>query len=308
MINIPQTKKWNILYRGSLSSCNYTCNYCPFAKTKNTREELTIDAKELNRFVNWVTHRPEDIGVLFTPWGEALIRKHYQKAMTTLSHLPNVNKVAIQTNLSCSTAWMSDVNKTSFALWTTYHPSQLSVKAFVDKCHELDELGINYSVGFVGFKEDFPVLEQLRALLNPNVYLWVNAYKREPNYYTEEDIQFIEHIDPLFRYNTKYHSSLGKTCKAGSLSFSVDGDGQMRSCHFIKQVIGNIYEPNFEQSLYTRKCVNTTCGCHIGYVHMDELDLYEIYGTGVLERIPKEKVWKHNLDKSLQVVPHHISS
>jgi hypothetical protein len=33
-------------------------------------------------------------------------------------------------------------------------------------------------------------------------------------------------------------------------------------------------------------CGNATCGCHIGYVHMDELKLYEVFGEGVLERIP----------------------
>ena len=40
-----------ILYRGPLSSCNYSCNYCPFAKTKNTKAELAADTEKLNRFV-----------------------------------------------------------------------------------------------------------------------------------------------------------------------------------------------------------------------------------------------------------------
>ena len=33
-------------------------------------------------------------------------------------------------------------------------------------------------------------------------------------------------------------------------------------------------------------CVNGTCGCHIGYVHLDRLKLYDTFGSGVLERIP----------------------
>lgn len=280
-------KTWNILYRGPLSSCNYGCDYCPFAKTKNTREELAKDAADLWQFVDWVQHRRERIGILFTPWGEALIRKPYQEAMNELSKMPNVYRVAIQTNLSCSTEWMKTVNKKVFALWTTYHPTETSREKFVAKCKELDEIGIRYSVGFVGFKEQTHELKALRKELNPNVYLWVNAYKREPDYYNESLIERIEEIDPLFRWNTKYHESLGEACQAGNTSFSVDGNGDVRTCHFIKKVIGNIYHPNFEKSLFARNCSNATCGCHIGYVHLDKLNLKSVYGKGLLERIPK---------------------
>ena len=277
--------RWSILYRGPLSSCNYACDYCPFAKTKNTRAELADDAAKLRRFVDWVASRKEQIGILITPWGEALIRRYYQEAMTELSHLPNVWKIAIQTNLSCSTKWMEKVNRDTFALWTTYHPTQITLPDFVKKTKELDLLKIRYSVGFVGFKDDLNLLEQLRKDLDPNTYLWVNAYKRDPNYYQEEDIQRIEAVDPMFRFNTIYHPSFGKACKAGHTSFSVDGDGNMQSCHFIKQSLGNIYEPGFEKALQPRSCSNASCGCHIGYVHLEELDLYNAFGNGVLERV-----------------------
>ncbi len=90
----------NILYRGPLESCNYDCKYCPFAKKKNTREELRYDAACLEKFVAWVTQQNRDISILFTPWGEALIRRYYQTALVQLSRLVNVKKVAIQTNLS----------------------------------------------------------------------------------------------------------------------------------------------------------------------------------------------------------------
>ena len=280
-------KTYNILYRGSLSSCNYGCTYCPFAKTKNTRAELAEDKADLQRFVRWVSEQKERIGILFTPWGEGLIRKYYQEAMTQLSHMPHVYRVAIQTNLSCATAWMDTVNKETFALWTTYHPTEISREKFVDKCHELTHLDIRYSVGFVGLKEQLQELELLKKELPTGTYLWVNAYKREANYYTEELLQHIESIDPLFRWNTQYHPSKGFSCQAGFTSFSVDGQGDMRRCHFIKNVIGNIYDPNFEKSLRPQNCTQETCGCHIGYVHLDRLQQYDIYGDGLLERLPK---------------------
>ncbi|MBL3656346.1 STM4011 family radical SAM protein [Fulvivirga sediminis] len=282
------SKRWSILYRGSLSSCNYGCDYCPFAKTKNTREELAQDKAELDRFTQWAINRKEKIGILFTPWGEGLIRKHYQQAMTELSWAKNISKVAIQTNLSCPTQWMEKVNKETFALWATYHPTQISLEKFAKKCIELEAMNIRYSVGFVGFKEDLDMMEKLRSLLPNSVYLWVNANKKDPNYYAEEDFLRIERTDPYFRTNTVYHKSAGEACMAGHSVFSVDGEGNMTRCHFIKQRIGNIYDADFEDSLYQRPCSNNTCGCHIGYVHMDKLKQYNLYGEGVLERIPDQ--------------------
>lgn len=279
-------KRWSILYRGPLSSCNYACDYCPFAKTQNTRQELADDKQKLTRFIDWVESRTDrEIGILFTPWGEALIRKYYREGMKNLSHMPHVKRVAIQTNLSCSTGWMSECNLESFALWTTWHPTQASLSNFTQKCKQLDEIGVRYSVGVVGFKEALPEIQTLRQILNPKTYLWINAFKRDPNYYSEDDIRTFEEIDPLFRLNTTYHPSLNEACQAGSTAFTVDGDGQARRCHFIKEPIGNIYDPNFDSSLKPRLCTNSTCGCFIGYVHMDKLNLYQTLNEGILERV-----------------------
>jgi MoaA/NifB/PqqE/SkfB family radical SAM enzyme len=286
--------RWNILYRGPLSSCNYACGYCPFAKTRNTAAELARDAEQLARFTSWVSGRKEGIGVLFTPWGEALIHRAYQRAIVEMSLLPNVHRVAIQTNLSSSLEWLADADLSTAALWATWHPTQTSMERFVERCRRLDELGARYSVGVVGLREAFADIEELRAILPRHVYLWVNAWKREPDYYREDEIRRIERVDPHFRLNTVRHRSLGRPCRAGSSAFVVDGDGQMRRCHFIPQVLGNIYESGFENALVPRDCTNETCGCHIGYVHLETLDLYTRFGEGVLERIPQD--WPAQID------------
>lgn len=288
-------KRWSILYRGSLSSCNYACDYCPFAKTSNTRSELAKDREELERFVTWVEARPDqEIGVFFTPWGEALIRKYYRDAIVRLSHLPNVWKVAIQTNFSTSTSWVKDANLEKVGFWMTWHPTQTSMERFVEKCFELDAIGASYSVGVVGFKEELENIQKLRARLRPNRYLWINAFKRDPKYYQPEDIRAFEEIDPYFRLNTVYHLSRGGACQAGETSFSVDGNGDARRCHFIREPIGNIYDPSFASCLRPRPCTNKTCGCFIGYVHMDRLGLYEEFGDGILERIPRTFLPEHS--------------
>lgn len=66
-----------ILYRGPLASCDYDCSYCPFAKRRDTPEQLRADRAAVERFVDWVasqaTQSPgKRISVLFTPWGKDL--------------------------------------------------------------------------------------------------------------------------------------------------------------------------------------------------------------------------------------------
>ena len=279
----------SILYRGPLSSCNYGCEYCPFAKRSETAAQLAVDRQALERFVNWVTARHADrIGILFTPWGEALIHPWYQQAMAQLSHLPQVVKVAIQTNLSCHLDWVERCDKQKLGLWTTYHPTEVDRDRFVNQCWELDRRGVRFSVGIVGLKEHQAEAQALRQELPPHIYLWVNAYKRQPNYYSSSEIEYFKAIDPLFPINNQIYPSLGKSCRSGDSAIAVDGDGTIRRCHFIPAAIGNIYAPDFEQNLIPSPCTNQTCRCHIGYVHMPELGLYEVFGAGVLERIPEK--------------------
>jgi MoaA/NifB/PqqE/SkfB family radical SAM enzyme len=278
----------SILYRGPLSSCNYGCDYCPFAKHTETDAEHDADARALERFVGWVSERAADrLSVLFTPWGEALIRRRYQRAIVRLTHLPQIEKVAIQTNLSCRLDWVEECDERKLGLWVTYHPTQVSRLRFLAQCAELRERGARFSVGVVGTKEHQVEIEALRRELSTDIYLWINAYKRVSDYYTAEEVRRLTEIDPLFAFNNTRHPSQGRACHAGESVISVDGDGTMRRCHFIRTPIGNLYTPGFEQALRPTPCTNETCGCHIGYVHMPELKLYEIFGDGVLERIPR---------------------
>jgi hypothetical protein len=271
--------------------------------------------------------------VLFTPWGEALVRKWYQSALAELTQMAHVAKAAIQTNISCKLDWVEDCDKSKLALWCTFHPSETTRDRFLAKCRELIERGVRFSVGVVGLKEHLAEIEALRSELPPDVYLWVNAYKRgqkDPTprppppggegeskpaelgsidglseapspsppggggrgvgsspYYTPEMVANLTRIDPLFPLNNTYHASRGESCRAGASVISVDGDGTVRRCHFIREPIGNIYDADFEHCLRERLCANDTCGCHIGYVHLDRLKFYDAFGDGVLERVPR---------------------
>ena len=160
----------SILYRGPLSSCNYDCSYCPFAKHHETAAELAEDRRCLHRFVDWAATRADDrLSIFVTPWGEALTRRWYRDALANLSHLPQIDKVAVQTNLSCELDWLKNCDVRKLGLWCTYHPSQVSRADFLRQCQQLDRHGVRYSVGSVGLLPDLEQIEQLRHELPADV-------------------------------------------------------------------------------------------------------------------------------------------
>lgn len=279
--------KFSILYRGSLKTCNYNCWYCPFGKAKMSDHELNKDRHGLEKFADWICSRSSDqVSVMFTPWGEALIHPYYQDVVAGLSYLPHVEKIVIQTNLSCQIRWLDNCNAEKTALWCSFHPGQADTRIFHDKCVRLDNMGLRFSVGAVALREHKNEIRILRSQLPDHIYFWLNAFKHTPDYYTEKDICFFESVDPFFRINTKDYPSRGKECRCGESVLSADENGDIRQCHFIPGIIGNIYTSGIEKALMKRRCTNPTCHCHIGYVHMNDLNLYSLFQDGVLERIP----------------------
>ncbi|AGJ58661.1 MULTISPECIES: STM4011 family radical SAM protein [Streptomyces] len=278
-----------ILYRGPLASCDYDCPYCPFAKRRDTGEQLRGDRAALERFTAWAAAQTGDrLSVLFTPWGEGLVRSWYRRALVEMSLLPHVGRVAIQTNLSGRTGWLAEADRDKVALWCTYHPGQTPYERFLARCRELTALGVRHSVGIVGLDEHLEEARRLRSALPPEVYLWVNA--AEGHTYTDEQANRWTALDPLFPYSRHPHRSAGLPCRTGESVVSVDGDGAVRRCHFVRAELGNLYDGSYRDALGPRGCPLDVCDCHIGYVHLETLPLYDVFAGGVLERIPADPV------------------
>lgn len=278
-----------ILYRGTLSSCNYDCPYCPFGKHWESTDEQLEDRRGLERFVEWSeTHDDRELAIFFTPWGEALVRHWYRDAIVRLSHVPHVRKVAVQTNLSCQLDWLRGAKREKLGFWCTFHPGQTAIDPFLSQCQQLEQLGVRFSVGCVGLREHQAAIAALRERLAPSTYLWVNAYKSDPNYYDQQLLDRFASIDPLFEINTQRHASRGRSCRTGSQAITVDSRGDIRRCHFVDRVMGNLYEARLDELLVSKPCPNDTCGCHIGYVHLEHLQLDRVFGDGLLERVPRK--------------------
>lgn len=277
----------SFLYRGTLSSCNYACAYCPFAKKQDSRAVLARDAREVARFTAWVAQQTRAISVLFTPWGEALVRRHYRSAMQALAALPHVRQVALQTNLAGPLNWLDGMDgREKIGLWCTYHPDQTTIARFVERCARLDAMGVRYSVGVVALHAHYDAIQALRAALPEHVYLWLNAYdRRGPGYYSAEDLEWLDAIDPWFAQSRRPVPSRGKGCYAGETALSVDGDGELTRCHFLPERLGNLYEDDLASMLQERSCPRFKCDCYIGYAQRKDLPFQAVFGNGVLARI-----------------------
>lgn len=268
-----------LLYRGDLSSCNYDCGYCPFAKRQDSPELTASDRASLWRFVNWCAQSHFRLRILMTPWGEALVRKHYREAFVQLSLLSQVVELGVQTNLSRDPAWLVEAHKAPINLWCTYHPSQTTRAKFLRRIEQLLRMGVGFSVGMVALREDFAEIQRMRAALDalrlqpePAIYLWLNAYDaRSSDYYQAHDIAVLNAIDPHFADNLNPRPSFGADCRAGHNAISVNARGEVRPCHFVEQNLGNLYDGSFVQRLMKQPCPNQRCDCYIGYAQRNDL-------------------------------------
>ena len=140
--------KLDILYRGPLASCNYGCEYCPFAKKKDDREALSArdeqhrEVEAVRRVARGATahgsaRRPRH-AVGRGRWSAAGIATW----LGELSHLPQIRRCAVQTNLSAPLDWVARANPDKLALWCTYHPEWTTEAKFLAQCCTLEDHGI----------------------------------------------------------------------------------------------------------------------------------------------------------------------
>ncbi|MBW7459095.1 radical SAM protein, partial [Paenibacillus sepulcri] len=146
--------------------------------------------------------------------------------------------------------------------------------------------------GTVGVKSAFAEISSLRRAIPSDTYLWVNAFKDKPDYYSETDIAFLTGIDPHFQLNAVDYESAGRACNAGYDVFYVQGAGLVKRCYKDRQVIGHLYRDGLEGLSEQRTCKMLCCDCYIGYIHMPELKLDRLYGESILERIGKPSLAK----------------
>lgn len=282
-----------VLFRTRLEWCNYTCGYCPWNATvkRVPPEVFRADEARLRRIVARVAELPGAVEFFITPKAEYLVLPYWREAVGHLLALPQVERVTVQTNLSFDVAAFLDaVDASKLALWTTYHPTEVAAderERLHAKWRLLWQRGVPFSVGIVGTHANLSHMEELRARLDPDIYLWVNAYQREANYYTPEQLAAIRAVDPWFDLNNQNYPSRGRPCSAGQRAVYLDDEGDLCRCFFVGDVLGNLFRDGWRHLDEARACPRDSCHCYVGHMHIVELGFRSIYGHDLAVRIPR---------------------
>lgn len=282
----------HIYYRGYARCCNYQCSYCPFSKQKITKQQLERDREALERFVEFAGQRPEDLTIMFVPYGEALIQPYYRQSMAYLTSLSHIQAVGAQTNLSFSVENLleevrlagGDVSK--IRLWCSYHPEMVSEERFLAQCHRLIQAGISFCVGGVAVPENTERLKRLRSRLHPAVYLWLNRQDGLKRGYTQEEFQAFCEIDPFFGLQFEKRSRMTGRCTAGRESIFAEYNGDYRACNISRAVLGNLYDRREDEAEEIWDCKSSVCRCYLAYVHQFTPREEWLFGKEKYFRIP----------------------
>ncbi len=272
-------------YRGSLDSCNYSCNYCPFSKKPGcSREELAEDEKSLIKFVDFVLQKAEtekkNCAVQIVPYGEALVHKYYWRELARLTCSPYIEAAGAQTNLSFDIHCMAGEfqrNNGEFAklrLWCTFHPQMVTMDRFLQQCRQLSSYGILYCAGTVGVPAQAGVIKRLREKLPEDVYLWINKMDGLKRRYTEEETRIFSCIDEYFETGLKHYKADTTKCTD---SLFAEADGSLRRC--------NTCIPGKDGTACTRK----ECSCYLSYCNqkVPELVFFNPYSAFRIPHYPK---------------------
>jgi MoaA/NifB/PqqE/SkfB family radical SAM enzyme len=281
-----------VLFRTRLEWCNYTCGYCPWnAAARQVRAEVfRADEARLGRVLDRVSELPDAVEFFITPKAEYLVLPYWRRAVGRLLALPQVERVTVQTNLSFDVdSFLEGVDAAKLALWTTFHPTEISPaedESLDSKWETLRRRGVPFSVGIVGTRENLPHLRRLRERLPADVYLWVNAYQREPDYYTAAQRDEIRAVDPWFDLNNQDFPSRGRPCTAGQAAVYLDDEGDLRRCFFVGEVLGNLFRDGWRRLNGPQPCPRAGCHCYVGHMHIVELGFRSVYGRDLAVRIP----------------------
>lgn len=274
-----------VYYRGMIDFCNYACSYCPFAKKRSGEEKIEKEKASLQQLYDRV-RRMQEVELMFTPYGEALVHEFYQEALIRFAKLPNVRAVGIQTNLSLDIEKFLLKIKTpnnKIKLWATYHIEYSNLDHFAESANQLSK-HLELSVGMVASGENLEEIEELRCRLSPDIYLWLNAMDKRKHSFSKEQIMRHCEIDPMFLYEFRQgrEKSLHPFSRCCSYDHLYIDNGVCSSNCFFKK-----------KHLISEHCNDhKRCDCYLGYSNFPDTPVANFFGSGLTFRVPQKRSYK----------------
>lgn len=282
--------RFELLYRGSLRSCNYHCSYCPFSKHRRSGRELQKDREQWEHFVQTLEQRFgafSESTLMVVPYGEALIHPWYWEGLARASVLPGIRAAGAQTNLSfpieesLGRFRQAGGRLDRLRLWGTFHPEMVPAKVFAGACRQLLKAGVRMCAGAVGVPGNLEYIEELRRELPEEIYLWINRMDGLRRPYTPEEAEAFTKIDPYFPRELSLLPADAKQC--GNRLF-VEGSGKLRLCN-ISRTLERLPENN--ENICSDFCGRKNCSCYLAYGGRRDFMNELLFGPYPVFRIPR---------------------
>ena len=238
----------SILYRGPLSSCNYACDYCPFAKRPETPDR-TRARPRVPGAVRRLGARSR-FGRASACCSRRGARRWSARGIRTRSRHSRECRTwrrprSRRTSRASSTGSSVRQDRSS-RCGVRFTRRETTRDRFLAKCRELIARGVRFSVGVVGLKEHLAEIAALAPRTAAGrVPLGERVQARTGLLHAGDDRRPDAHRPAVPAQQPAITRAAATPCRAGASAISVDGDGTMRRCHFIKEPIGNIYDAEF---------------------------------------------------------------
>jgi len=240
-------------YWMALRTCNYRCVYCHVEPKDSDMIKPEIIEKTIDTYNFLETIKPVDL--IITGGEPTLLDLPY-----ILGKLKLKNTITIFTNLSKSAEYYNNLNQNfNIKIFTSFHPSQVSVDEYIKKINDLDDIDITIKF-MINRNNDLFKAINIRENTKGK-YEW---YKIIPNEVTpkgDDNLLIVDNLNENINYFygeeltnapvLREKSYKDWTCTAQGNSICIDRFGKVYPCkQFYKNdqpFDFNIYE-NFEEN------------------------------------------------------------
>ncbi|MCM1144045.1 MAG: radical SAM protein [Blautia sp.] len=245
-------------FNGRYAHCNYSCPYCYVATSVNKGMHFNYDMETWEKAFE--RHFQNQNVVFYFSYGEPMMAGNiFYEALEMIGRHP-LWEVRMTSNVSLPMDRLMDTRvarEGRLNINASFHPTQITIDKFLEKCDEIRAHGIEPSIIYVMYPEQIDDLEGYIAAFRKRGYrVHIRAFrglykgKKYPQAYTKE--QWIKTAKYMDRGNFKYQlhavNGLGRMSMLGMSHILVDNYGKIEMCD---SYVGDRHYGNiFDEKIY----------------------------------------------------------
>jgi sulfatase maturation enzyme AslB (radical SAM superfamily) len=261
--------------------CNYRCPYCYVPLEKRTVNKTMFSHHNWDEWFHALEEKFPDRNLEFYfTGGEPLIIKDCIFLIKKLVELDNVRRIRIDTNLSAIEHFLENVDSEKVRFLTAFHPTQISLDAYIGKVNKAKERKMVDVVNFVASKENLSLVNTsphklIKVFEDMGLFLNIaKDFHRGLSKAWDYDSNYKMYVDmlqyPLDSYYMNLYSlNKGFLCGGGGRHYiSINRHGQVFSCGGkIPRTVGygNIFDNTLHLSDHLHICEEDCCPSIISY-------------------------------------------